>query len=260
MEKTIPEVTISLVVPAAGCGARAALNGNKILALIHGRPLLWWTLRRLTARAATAGLEDEDLPSLRISEVVIAVRDDERATVQSIWDETDSPLPLKLACGGESRQASVASALKLCTGDLVAVHDAARPMVTAGLLDRVARAAWRSGAAIPAAPASDTVKKTIQSDGRILIESTVLRETIWLAQTPQVFRREIFEAAFLQAEKEGFDGTDCASLVERLHTKGGGGCQQVVIVSSTADNFKVTYGADLERAAALLNEACPIGP
>lgn len=207
--------------------------------------MLWWTLKRLTQRVFPASEEGEQQARLRLCEVVVAVRDDERGAVQAVWDEVDSSLPLRLATGGATRQDSVRAAVELCNGELVAVHDAARPLATAQLLENVARAALACGAAIPATPACDTVKQVTERDGQMVIEATLERSRVWMAQTPQVFKREILWAALQQAERENFAGTDCASLVERL--------QGVAVVPADPENFKVTYAVDLERAARALS-------
>ncbi len=79
------------------------------------------------------------------------------------------------------------------------------------------------------------------------------RETIWLAQTPQMFRRAILQHALGRAEADGFAGTDCASLVERLRDENGAALHPVTVVPGEERNFKVTYAADLQRAASLLH-------
>jgi 2-C-methyl-D-erythritol 4-phosphate cytidylyltransferase len=129
------------------------------------------------------------------------------------------------------------------------------------LIACVCRAALRDGAAIAALPASDTVKLARLQEGKIekgggaqaVVEQTLDRGTIWLAQTPQVFRREILCEALARAEADGFIGTDCASLVERLSGPDRQPLQRVTIVEGEARNFKITFAADLERAAALID-------
>lgn len=236
-------MTISAVVPAAGCGARAGLNGNKVLAPLAGKPLLWWTLLAL----ADAG----DLPpQTQITEIIIAVRPDEFPLIEPIAATLSTPV--RLIEGGAVRQDSVHNAVRAATGDFVLVHDAARPLVSSQLIGRVCKAALKNGAALAALPASDTVKAArVQEGGNIVVRSTLERSGIWLAQTPQVFRRELLAQALEQAARDGFEGTDCASLVERLSTPEGEP-QPVRLVEGEMRNFKVTYPQDLERAAILL--------
>lgn len=238
-------VTISAVVPAAGCGARAGLDGNKVLALLAGRPLLWWTLHAL----AGAG----DLPpQIHITEIIIAARTEEFSLIEPIAHTLSTPV--HLVEGGALRQDSVANAVRAATGDFVLVHDAARPLVSSQLIGRVCRAALDDDAAIAALPASDTVKAArVHDNGRIVVESTLERRGIWLAQTPQVFRRELLLRALEQAARDRFAGTDCASLVERLSTPAGEP-RLVTLVEGETRNFKVTYPQDMERAALFLKE------
>jgi 2-C-methyl-D-erythritol 4-phosphate cytidylyltransferase len=200
---------------------------------------------------------------------VVAVRPDEQAIITQLWSDLELALPLRLAAGGATRQASVQAALKLCRGDLVAVHDAARPLADSHLLLRVCAAARRHGAAIAALPASDTVKLGCGETGDF-IEATLPRTRVWLAQTPQVFGRELLLRAHAQAQDEGFVGTDCSSLVERLPAPalapggaaGPGAPSGVALVAGDPCNFKVTFAADLTRAEALraAGGAPPKGP
>lgn len=150
---------------------------------------------------------------------------------------------LKLVEGGATRQESVFAGVRSSKGDLVLVHDAARPCVGAELVERVVASALANGAAIAALPVSDTVKQARADSG--FISQTLDRSTIWLAQTPQVFRRTLLLESLESAAREGFLGTDCASLLER---KG----HQVALVEGSEANIKVTYPMDLERAASIM--------
>src|SRR5204862_4173066 len=119
-------VTVSIVIPAAGCGSRAGTTGNKILAPLAGRPLLWWTLRALIA--------PEAFPSgTRPVELILAARRAEFPLIQPILDDLFTPSPLhpltaSLVEGGATRQESVFNAARAAHGDLLSVHDAARPL------------------------------------------------------------------------------------------------------------------------------------
>ena len=230
---------ISIIVPAAGCGARANLSVNKILAPIHGKPLIWWTLRAL--------LQPEAMPEgAFLCEVIIAGRQDELEVLRSSAHPTSTPL--LFVVGGADRQGSVANAAAAAQGELLMVHDAARPLVSAGLIQRVCRAAILGGAAIAALPAADTVKVARAEGPGHLVAATLERKTVWLAQTPQAFRRELLMSALRQAELDGFQGTDCASMVERLPGENG----RVALVEGEPRNIKVTYPEDLTRAAMIL--------
>lgn len=228
--------TISLVVPAAGCGARTGLDGNKILAPLRNRPLLFWTLQALTAPEST--------PLFQVQELLIAAQRCEFSLIASLL-EAHSDITTKLIEGGYTRQDSVFNAVREASSDFILVHDAARPLASPQLIARVCDAALKHDAAIAALPVSDTVKRAQRQDDATLIIQTLPRAEIFLAQTPQVFRRELLLAAFERAHQDNFAGTDCASLVERLNHK-------VAVVEGEARNFKVTYRADLQRAEELL--------
>jgi 2-C-methyl-D-erythritol 4-phosphate cytidylyltransferase len=184
-------------------------------------------------------------------ELIIAARREEYGPVQAVIDSLPphefAPLNIRIVEGGESRQESVANAAGSASGDFLLVHDAARPLLSAELVFQVCQAALRDGAAILAVPVSDTVKSSTLTGGKIVIENTLDRGFIWLAQTPQVFRRAVLLTALASAAADSFSGTDCASLVERIG-------YPVTIVPGELRNFKVTYAADLERAAMLLRE------
>jgi len=197
---------------------------------------------------------------MRLIEIIIAARPDEYGSISPLFSalaeaQPEDAVALRMVEGGAERQQSVGNAVRAAGGDFVMVHDAARPLVSAQLINRVCVAARRDGAAIPALQASDTVKAVVLQDNRLVVRETLERKTLWLVQTPQVFRREILATALTQAEVAGFTGTDCASLVEQLTDAQGQPLHPVTVVEGEANNFKVTYPPDLERAAALLKKA-----
>ncbi len=147
--------------------------------------------------------------------------------------------------GGERRQDSVAIGLKHLRPDttIVAVHDAVRPFVSLEEIESVVLEAERRGAAILAIPIVDTVKQV----ERELIELTLTREHLVLAQTPQVFRLEVLKKAFESARKDEYYGTDESSLVERMG-------HPVSIVRGSERNIKITRPSDLTLARAFLDE------
>jgi 2-C-methyl-D-erythritol 4-phosphate cytidylyltransferase/2-C-methyl-D-erythritol 2,4-cyclodiphosphate synthase len=153
--------------------------------------------------------------------------------------------PLQAVSGGARRQDSVANALRAVSGaaDLIVIHDAARPFVTAGLIERTIHAAAQHGAAIAALAATDTVKQAADrhADGTWRIRATLPRETIYLAQTPQAFQRRILTEAMAIAGDAAV--TDEAMLVERAGWP-------VHIVSGEPGNIKVTTAHDLAVARA----------
>jgi len=151
----------------------------------------------------------------------------------------------KIVKGGEARQDSTRQGfLNVVPGtDLVLVHDAARPLIDAETIGRCIDAAQDDGAAIAATPASDTLKEV--REGRIV--GTVDRGKIFQAQTPQAFRFEVLKEALDRAAENNFQGTDEASLVERLG-------KPVTIVESPRSNLKVTTPEDFAVALAFLEE------
>jgi 2-C-methyl-D-erythritol 4-phosphate cytidylyltransferase len=146
-----------------------------------------------------------------------------------------------LVGGGARRQDSVYEGLRATTAPLVLVHDAARPLVTKQAIRIVALAAQEHGAAVLAAPAVDTVK-IADAHGRII--DTPDRSRVWLAQTPQGFRRKVILTAY--RANGSADVTDDVQLVERAGKK-------VVIVPSKHANFKITTAEDLRRAEKVLD-------
>jgi len=150
------------------------------------------------------------------------------------------PVPVHLTEGGAERQDSVAAGLARvdAAAELIIVHDAARPFVSIACVRICVEAAATSGAAIVAMPARDTVK-IASPDGAVI--HTLDRRTVWLAQTPQVFRAALLRRAHEEAQRERYVATDDAALVERLGVT-------VHVVPGEAANQKITTPADLRWA------------
>jgi 2-C-methyl-D-erythritol 4-phosphate cytidylyltransferase len=146
-----------------------------------------------------------------------------------------------VVAGGSARFESVANALRELRADVdfVAVHDAARPCVTPALIDAVFTRAAETGAALLAIPVADTIKR---GDAAGRVTGTVDREGLWLAQTPQVFRRDWLTEAYARRESLGPSITDDARLVEAAG-------HAVYLVTGSATNLKITTPADLDIAA-----------
>jgi 2-C-methyl-D-erythritol 4-phosphate cytidylyltransferase len=161
-------------------------------------------------------------------------------------DDRVSERGVVAVAGGGHRSESVANALALCAGDIVVVHDAARPLVTSELIDAmVAELAAEEDAAgvIAATPVTDTIK---QATDRGQVERTLDRSGLWAVQTPQAFRAEALRKALADPDSLP-EASDDAMLVER---QGG----RVVIHSTSRDNIKVTTPFDLRVAELLLRE------
>ncbi len=137
--------------------------------------------------------------------------------------------------GGAHRQDSVRNGLEKITGDVVAIHDAARPLVRCGIIERSIDEARRTGACIAAVPVIDTIKRV--ADG--VVGATVDRSNLYAVQTPQTFRTDLLRDAYARAYADGVYATDDAALVERLGAK-------VSIVPGSYDNIKMTTPEDLD--------------
>jgi len=146
--------------------------------------------------------------------------------------------PCRYAAGGQRRQDSVAQGFAAIAPetDVVLVHDAARPFVSEALITRVIDAASQHGAAVPAVVSRDTVKRMDRATR--VVRETIPRDEIWLAQTPQAFRRDVLAAAIAAGAA---DATDEASLVERSG-------HAVAVVMGSQRNIKITAPGDLELA------------
>ena len=159
---------------------------------------------------------------------------------QDAIDRVKVPLGVKKVVGGQERQHSVYNALLEATGDIVVIHDAARPLASKDLFLKVSELGDYGGK-IVAVPARDTLKEVVE--GRVL--RTLDRSVVWHAQTPQAFYRKVLLECHLRAQAEGFIGTDDASLLERYG-------YSVGIVEGSYWNVKITYPEDLELVKRLL--------
>jgi 2-C-methyl-D-erythritol 4-phosphate cytidylyltransferase/2-C-methyl-D-erythritol 2,4-cyclodiphosphate synthase len=226
---------VAAIIAAGGRGVRLGADRPKQFLELGGESILGLSIRALAS-------------SDRIREIVIAVPEDHLAATVTAW-AGGAGKPLTFVAGGARRQDSVANALaEVSAGaDIILIHDAARPFVTGAVIGRAIDAAITHGAAIAAIPVRDTVKQAGASvaDGSRPITATIPRDSIFLAQTPQAFRRDVLARAL--AAGRSIDATDEAMLVERLGLP-------VQIVEGDAGNIKVTTPEDLaaarQRAAA----------
>ncbi len=222
---------VAALVLAAGRGERLGHDLPKGFVRLAGRPL--WVH---AAEALAAAPE--------IERVVPVIPGGELQRFRTAVSEFGSVAELaEPVLGGAARQDSVRAGLEALPAwaELVAVHDAARPLLRPEAVSRVLAAAQRYGAAILARPVGDTIKRVT---GERIIE-TPARSECWAAQTPQVFRTEMLREALAKAAAEGFEGTDDAQLVERLGVT-------VHVVEGDPDNLKITRDEDLALAEAWL--------
>ncbi len=220
-------VPVSVIIPAAGSGRRMGGGTAKQFLPLRGEPVLVRTVRLFSE-------------SPLVDEIVIAAGDLEatRALVGS------TPKVVHVVAGGLERQDSVWAGLKAVHSRprIVAVHDAARPLLPADVLEGVLKAAAVHRAQVVAVPVKDTIK-VIGPDGQVI--TTPERSTLWAVQTPQVFWVETLLEAFRQAKADGFTGTDDASLVERIGVP-------VKVYTGSHENIKLTTPDDFRVAEAIL--------
>ena len=228
---------VSVILPAAGLGTRMGREksgtSRKQFMLLEGAPILIHTIRKFLR-----------CPS--VAEIVVALRAEDMDWARGLIHHEHPQKPVHVVEGGETRQQSVENALASLNPepDLVAVHDAVRPFIDTELVERVIAEAAACGAAIVGIVPVDTVKRVQRNK----IRSTLPREHLILAQTPQVFRFDLLKGAFEQAQRDSFTGTDEASLVERLEQA------EVSVVQGSDRNIKITRPSDMELARLFLSE------
>src|SRR3954462_14849519 len=234
---------IAVILPAAGLGTRMGKSSaeksgtsRKQFMLLAGSPILIHTVRKFAA-------------SDRVSQILVAVRPEDREWVESMLSSEFPEDRVRVVEGGNSRQESVQNAFAAIQPDtdLVAVHDAVRPFIDLEIIHKVFDEAAGFGAAIVAVPATDTVKQVTRGTDHVRVRSTIPREKLVMAQTPQVFRYELIRRAFDSARADGFSGPDESSLVERLDV-------EVSVVAGSDRNIKITKPGDMDLARLFLRE------
>lgn len=184
------------------------------------------------------------LAAPRVDAVCVAVRAQERDRVRAQISEYKLGPRVTMVEGGENRQGSVSNALAALEcdeDDVVLVHDAVRPLIDPATIERTIDAVLRHGAAIVGLPAVDTIKQVERTADGAIVTSTIPRERVVQAQTPQGALAGLLRRAFREAETDEFAGTDEASLLERAGI-------EVAVVPGSARNFKITQPGDLELA------------
>lgn len=220
------------VVPAAGRGARFGGERPKQYVELDGKPLLLWTLQRLAACERIAGLM-----------VALAADDAHWPGLHALGGK-----PVLTTPGAAERSGSVLAGLRALPssvggGDYVLVHDAARPCVRIGDVERLIDRGVEAGGGLLAAPLRDTLKR---ADAQGRVGATEPREARWRALTPQLFRRAELIAALERAERAGVAVTDEAMAMELAG-------HRPLLVEGAESNIKVTTPADLALAEYLLS-------
>lgn len=227
-------MSVAVIIAAGGRGLRLGGSVPKQLLHVGGSSLL---SRSVAAFAAVP----------RVTEFVVVAPLDHLAGVETSLPAVHGRRPVVVAGGGR-RQESVANGLRATSqaARIVLVHDAARPFVSADLISKTIEAAERHGAAIAALPVTDTVKRARLTAEGPFIQATLPREEMFLAQTPQAFRRDVLEEAVRLGES-GVEATDEAALAELAG-------YAVHLVSGEATNIKITTAADLRLATFLAGQ------
>lgn len=225
---------VTAIIAAAGDGRRMTSGVPKQFMEIGGVSLL--------QRSVSAFCQ-----VTRITHIIVVTRTDAVEDVSRTIAVAGRAI--SVVAGGATRQESVAAAFDHVApgSEYVMVHDAARPFITPSLIDRTLDAAIESGAAIAALPARDTVKQSSFVEGRAFVARTIPREEIYLAQTPQAFRREILASA-VQLGRDGAVGTDESALAEL-------GGSRIRLVDGDPLNFKVTTDSDIALSRGLAGGA-----
>jgi 2-C-methyl-D-erythritol 4-phosphate cytidylyltransferase len=221
----------AVLLPAAGRSSRFKDKEKKPLALLDGRAVWLRSAELFVARPD-------------VVQCIIIVAKDDQEVFRRRYGANLAFMNVQIADGGAERFESVANGLSLVKDEVefVAVHDAVRPCLTDILIDAVFAEAVKSGAALLAIPVTDTVK---QVDAHHKVQSTLPRLGLWLAQTPQVFRRDWLKEAYSRRTQFGKNLTDDAQLIEAAG-------HPVVVVEGSASNLKITTKADLHLADAVL--------
>jgi 2-C-methyl-D-erythritol 4-phosphate cytidylyltransferase len=232
----------AVIFPAAGKSSRFRDRDKKPFAHLDGRAVWLRTVELFLTR--------DD-----VCQNILVLSPQDREVFRSRHQAHIAFMNLTLVDGGAERSESVANALKHVKdeAELIAVHDAVRPCVTEAQISAVFAEAAKSGAALLGVPVSDTLK---QVDAQRRVQATASRQGLWLAQTPQVFRRDWLLEAYANRGKLGKDITDDAQLVEAAG-------HRVTMVEGAATNIKITTKSDLILAEAILKampKPKPSGP
>ena len=229
--KTAKKYYTSAVILAAGSSSRMGGDSTKQFLELGGIPVVARTVIEF---------EKSDY----ISEIIVVAKADEIEKYEGFAEKYNISKPFKVIEGGASRQESARMGFDAVNdkSKFIAIHDAARCLITGELIECVCHGAYLNGGAILAVKAVDTVKI---ADKNGFIENTPERKFTWQAQTPQVFKVNAFRAATYIARDEGIEGTDDASLLEYIRIP-------VKLVEGSRENIKVTEPMDIYFAEAIL--------
>lgn len=223
---------MSVLIPAAGRGQRFGNSGNKVFAPIAGKQILAHTI---------SVFEECDF----VDEIVLVVGEDDIIAAEQLIGRYKFAKIAHIIVGGDNRQESVRNGLKYIIGDLVAIHDGARPLIDADIIKRSFDMARENGACIAAVPVVDTIK-SVNSKG--LVTATIDRSNHWQIQTPQTFKSNLIKDAHQWALENSVLTTDDAALVEAYG-------KEVYITMGSYKNIKITNPEDSVFASSILNNS-----
>lgn len=218
---------ISAIILAAGRGTRLHVSAPKVYLPLREKPILQYSLECFAERGA-------------VSEIIVVIHSADNGVFQKTVPRLAKPL--RVVYGGAQRQDSALAGVQAATGAYVLVHDAARPLVSGELIERVIAAMKAHGAAVPVLPVTDSVKRV--SEG--FIAADLDRSEIFFAQTPQGFRRELLLAALERSCRENRYFSDEAGAVRALNE------MRVKAIEGEPRNIKITTAADVKLAELLL--------
>ncbi len=222
---------LTAIIVAAGDSRR--MGFDKLFATIAGRPVIAHTIHAFERAAC-------------VDEIIVVARKDRHAEINTIVRDGNFKKVRSIIPGGKHRQDSVRGGLGHLgtTARYVAIHDAARPLITAEQIELVLEQCRLHAAASLAEPISDTLKYT---DAEFFVTASVDRHQLYAMQTPQIFERQLIEDAYRAVYAENASVTDEVSAVERLGHK-------VILVPNQDLNFKITYPRDLALAEFVIHE------
>lgn len=219
---------VALIIAAAGIGKRFSDNIKKQFYEIDKKPILYWTIKKL-------------ISLYNFDEIIIGVNNNDIEFINGIL--SDFNVEIKLVEGGDTRTKTVLNCVSCSCSDIVLIHDAVRPFITKKIVDNVIENAIKYDGAIPALKVRDTVKSVNDN----FIKNTIDRELLYLAHTPQGFKRIEIKEAIEKSIKDNIEITDEASAMEYCNKK-------VVVVNSNYDNIKITFSDDIEIIEILKNK------
>ena len=221
----------SVVIVAAGSGRRMNLDINKQYIKLDEKEMIAHTI-------------DVFYSNENIDEIIVCIREEEAYFFEhEILDKYDFR-NIKIAYGGKERQDSIYNGLKQLdsNSNIVLIHDGARPFVSHAIINETIEVAKQKKAAVVGVPVRDTIK-VVENGG---VKSTPARETLWSAQTPQTFDKNLILRAYENAYEKNFYGTDDSMLVEFLG-------QEVTMVLGSYENIKITNPEDINVAEQILD-------